>query len=288
MRATLRNSWAFVILCGFAAGCGDDPKPEETGNTQSDDPEDGGASDDTDESDTTGEPDTDDTTADETTTTDETTTADDTDESDTTGDATNDGDLPDPVLEELPPETPLSSLDEDQLAEVCEAYLATATSITNNLDGICPAQAVLTAQQSGATTNDELQESCVAAEAMCDAQVETSKAALSDANCAQAEECGATIEDFNACNRQVAALDQMVIVPVGELEAPACESVTTSQASTFGVSGGIQVLIWMQQASEAGGGSPTEENGPCQRIREQCPELGVVLDAFSGLQLPEL
>ncbi len=118
--------------------------------------------------------------------------------------------------------------------------------------------------------------------------MEASKTSLSEANCEQAEECGASIEDFNACNRQVAALNQMVIVPVGELDAPACESVTVTQASTFAISGGVQVLIWMQQASEAGGGSPTDEGGPCERIQELCPELGVVLDAFSGLQLPQL
>jgi hypothetical protein len=268
MRSILRDTLVFVMLCGLA-GCGDDPEPEDTGNTQSNDSDDAGKGNDTSDG-----------TEDEVTT-------DDPDRSDSQGsDSTSD--LPDPVLEDKPPQTPLSDLNEDELARVCAAYLDTATSITNNLDGICPVQAVVTASQASADSDDVIQEACVEAEATCVAQVASSKTALEQASCAEAEECGATIADFNACNRQVAALNQMVIVPVGDLDAPACESVTVGQASSFSVSGGLQVLIWMQQASTAGGGSPTDENGPCQRLQEQCPELGSVLDAFSNLQLPSL
>lgn len=278
MQTIVRNSLALVVLCGLSVGCGDDP-PQNTGNTQSDDNGDAGSRDNNDsDNDSTQDNDSTETTND--------TTQSDTD--DDSSNATTDVDLPDPVLDDLPSETPLSDLDEDELAEVCAAYLKTATSITENLDGICPAQAVITASQGGSTTEDELQQECVTAEATCVTQVQASKAALGAANCEEADECGATIEDFNACNRQVAALDQMVIVPVGNLDAPACESVTATEAGAFAISGGFQLLIWMQQASEAGGGAPTDEGGPCQRIQEQCPELGAVLNAFEGLQIPEL
>jgi hypothetical protein len=281
MRPTLRSSLVFVMLCGVA-GCGDDPK-EGTGNTQSDDAEDAGASDDSDPTD-------DSETSNTTDITDETNTSggDSTDTDSTDTDSTSDGELPEPVLEDLPPETPLSDLDDDELAEVCAAYLDTATSLTDNLDGICPAQSVITAYRSGAESDEALQDACVTAEATCGVQVASSQAALSAANCDQAKSCGASIADFNACNLQVAAFNEMVIVPVGELNAPACESTTASQAMAFSLSGGLQFLIWTQQASDAAGGSPTDEGGPCQRIQELCPELGAVLDAFSGIQLPEL
>ncbi len=128
MRATFRNSLAFVMLCGLSTGCGDDPKPEDTGNTQSDDSGDAGSSDDSDEADNSDESDStndgesseddaDQSTTDESTSDDET--DDSTDEDTTDEDTTNDVDLPDPVLEDLPPETPLSELEDDELAEVC-------------------------------------------------------------------------------------------------------------------------------------------------------------------------
>jgi hypothetical protein len=285
MRTTLRNTLTLVLLCTLA-GCSDDPKPEDTGNTQSDDSEDGGASDDNDSDDSNASDSTDEADDSDTTESEATDSADETDETSDETDS-NDG-LPDPVLEDVNPQTPLSGLTDDQLQEVCDAYLETATSITTNLPGICPAQAVLTASQSMPESDAEAQEACVATETTCDMQVAASQTAIAGADCARAEECGATIADFNACNRQIAALNEMVIVPVGDLNAPECSSLTVSGASGFSTLAGLTVLLGLASAEEAGGGSPTDESGPCQRLQEECPEFGAALDAFEGLQLPEL
>lgn len=262
MRPTLRHTLAFVILFGLA-GCGDDPKPDDTGKTQSDDNEDGGKGNDKSSDSTSNDTD-----------------------SDETGDTTDD-ELPEPVLDDLPPQTPLSSLDDEQLAEVCEAYLGTATSITNNLDDICPAQALIATTQSSPEDDAAAKVTCSASEAMCKTQVAASKQAIAEADCEEAKSCGATIADFNACNRQIAALNQFVIGPVGELDATECSKVTVTAAAGFAIFAAITVPGWIQDANEEGGGSPTEEGGPCERLREQCPELGSALDAFAGLDLPE-
>lgn len=262
MRPILRNTLPFVILFGLA-GCGDDPKPEDTGNTRADDKADGGKGGDR---------------SNDTTSND--------DDSDESSETTDEG-LPEPVLDELPPKTPLKDLDDEQFAEVCEAYVATAKSITNNLDDICPAQAVTETTQSMPADDAAAKATCAESEATCKSQVAASKQAIEDSDCEAAKSCGATIDDFNGCNRQIAALNQFVIGPVGKLDAPECSKVTVTSAAGFAIYAAITVPGWLEDAIEAGGGSPTEEDGPCARLRDQCPELGSALDAFAGLDLPE-
>jgi hypothetical protein len=263
-----------VWVLGFAAlltiGCGSDDKPDTSTTTPT------GTADAGDE--TTGE---ETTSEEETSTSDEspTTTEPNTGSTETPGD-----DLGEPVLEDVPPETELSDLDEDQLAEVCEAYVATATAVSVNLGQLCPAQGLFQAVQSDEVTDDEsYQAACADRVAACEAEVTTAQEASPAERCESASTCGASVADFNACNLQIAALNSIVLEPLTEQEVPECSETTQSQANNVALSLGLQLTLGLAQVSNEAGGSPTDEDGPCARINEACPDLGVVLGAFSDL-----
>lgn len=263
-----------VWVLGFAAlltvGCGSDDKPD-TSTTTPQGTVDSGA-------DTTG----DEPTSEETPTSDETPTT--TTDPDSGSTEAPSEDLGKPVLEDVPPETELSDLDEDQLAEVCEAYVATATAVSVNLGQLCPAQGLFQAVQSEEVTDDEsYQAACTDRVAACEAEVATAQEASPAERCESAATCGASVADFNECNLQIAALNSIVLEPLTEQEISECSETTQSQANNLALLLGLQLTVGLGQVSTQAGGSPTDEDGPCARINEACPDLGVVLGAFSDL-----
>lgn len=267
------NETKFWVL-GFAAlltvGCGSDDKPD-TSTTMP-----VGTSDAGDE--TTGDKPT---SEEETSTTGESPT---TTEPDSGSTETPSDDLGEPVLEDVPPETELSDLDEDQLAEVCEAYIATSTAVSVNLGQLCPAQGLALAVQSEEVTDDEsYQAACTDQVAACEAEVATAQEVSPAERCESAATCGASVADFNACNLQIAALNSIVLAPLTEQEVPECSETTQAQANNIALPLIVQFSLLLAQASKEAGGSPTDEDGPCARINEACPELGVVLGAFGEL-----
>lgn len=192
--------------------------------------------------------------------------------------------LGEPVLEEVPPQTELAELDDDQLAEVCEAYVKTATAVSESLALLCPAQGLFQAVQStSATDDDSFQAECSVQVTTCESDVAAAQEETPEERCESASSCGASIEDFNACNRQIAALNGTVLTPLSEEEVPACEDTSLDEANNLAVLLGLQLVLGLQQVETQAGGSPTDPEGPCQRINEMCPDLGVALGAFSDL-----
>lgn len=190
----------------------------------------------------------------------------------------------DPVLEDIPPETELSELDEDQLAEVCGAYVKTSTAVNANLGDLCPVQSLFLAVQTEGVDDDESYESACSEELeACEALVDVSQAQTPEERCESASECGATIEDFNACNRQIAAMNRILLAPLANEEVSACSETSYSQASSQATLLGLQGLLGLTQVSQEEGGNPTDPDGPCQRIGDACPDLGVALGAFGEL-----
>jgi hypothetical protein len=188
------------------------------------------------------------------------------------------------VLEDIPPETQLSELDDDQLAEVCGAYVKTSTAVNANLGELCPVQSLfLAVQREGVEDDESYQSACSEELEACEAQVDVAQAQTPEERCESADECGATIEDFNACNRQIAALNSVLLEPMADEDVSECSETSFDQASNQATLLGLQALLGLSQVSAQAGGSPTDEDGPCQRIGEACPDLGVALGAFGEL-----
>ncbi len=199
------------------------------------------------------------------------------------------GGVGDPVLEEVPPETELSELDEDQLAEVCEAYVKTSNAVSANLGELCPAQGLFQATQSADVTDDEsYQAECAAQVEACEEQVATASEETPEMRCESAGQCGASVQDFNDCNAQIAALNEYVLGPLSNQQVTECSETTQAQANNQALLLGLTFAAGLTTVEQEAGGSPTDADGPCARISEACPELGVALGAFSelGEQLP--
>lgn len=248
------------ILTLLAVGCGSDEKPE----TSTTDPTPSETSSDT------SEPPEEDTTA-----------------GDDTGSTTPD--VGDPVLTDVPPETELSDLSEDQRAEVCAAYVKTATVVNANLGSLCPAQALFLAVQNPEVTDDASYRSeCSAQLEVCETQVAAAQEDSPEERCEKGVACAASIEDFNACNAQIAALNTFVLEPLAEREISECSKTTRADANTAALLLGLTAASGMTNVTNTAGGSPADEDGPCSRINEACPGLGVSLGALGDLasQLP--
>lgn len=200
------------------------------------------------------------------------------------GPVTSPDEVGDPVLEEVPPATELSELDDEQRAEVCEAYVKTSVAVSANLEALCPTQGLFQAAQNEEVTDDEsFRAECTAQVEACEAQVAAAGEDSPEERCASGSACGATIKEFNDCNRQIAALNRIVLEPLTEEEVSECSETTQAEASNTASELGITVLFGIAKVNGEAGGSPTDEDGPCARISEACPELGVALGAFSDL-----
>lgn len=258
------NARVMALLTLLVVGCGSEDKPA-TENTNPDDKADAGAE--------TSAPPAESTAPDE-----------------TSGPAEPSGDgLGDPVLEDVPPATELSELDEDQLAEVCVAYVKTATAVSANLGELCPTQGLFQATQNPEVTDDEsYQAECAEQVAACEVQVAAAQEDSPEERCANGAACGATVEDFNDCNAQIAALNRLVLEPLTDKEVSECSETALTDARDAATLLGLEVLIGLNSVTREAGGSPTDEDGPCSRVSAECPELGVALGAFSdlGSQLP--
>lgn len=254
------NTWVLAMVTAVAVGCGSDDKPETDTTGNEDDSSEG--------SETTSEPES------------------SSGPADTSGPApqpSND-DIGEPVLEEVPPETELSDLTDDQLAEVCAAYVKTSEAVAESLNGLCPVQSLfLAVQREGIDDDESYQAACAEEFSACEAQLEESQAQTPEERCESAGECGASIEDFNDCNRQIAALDTVLLQPLSGQEVSECSETSLSTAQDQAGILGIQAVLGIATVQNQAGGSPTDPDGACQRIAEACPDLGVALGAFADL-----
>jgi len=264
-RLNKTNAYVLGLVTLMAVGCGSEDKPATDTTNTGNQEEDSGTS----------EP------PDETTVVQE--------ETDSGPPAPTGGDIGDPVLDDVPPETELSDLDDEQRAEVCEAYVKTANAVSANLGELCPAQGLFQAVQTETVTNDATyQDECAARVEACEVQVAAAQEDSPAERCASGAACGASVKDFNDCNAQIAALNRVVLEPLTGQTIPECSETTQTQATNAALLLGITVVAGLNQVTDETGGNPTEEDGPCARISEACPELGVALGAFSelGSQLP--
>lgn len=189
-----------------------------------------------------------------------------------------------PVLSDVDPDTELSELDEDQLEEVCAAYIKTSDAVSDNLEQLCPAQSLFFAIQAETVTDDaSFQAECATQQKACETQIDEANDETPEDRCAGASECGATLEDFNACNAQVAAMNRLVFIPLTKQDVSECSETSLADATNQASALGILFLLGLTQASNAAGGSPTDADGPCQRIASACPEFGLALGAFGEL-----
>jgi hypothetical protein len=267
-RLNKTNAWLLGLVTVLAVGCGSEDKPatDTTSPTDSSEPDAAPPAETSEPGDTTAGP----------------------DETDP-GPTNPSGDLGDPVLEDVPPETELSDLDEEQLAEVCEAYVKTSEAVSANLGALCPTQGLFQASQSADVTDDEsYQAECAEQVEACELQIAATQEDSPAERCENGAACGASVQDFNDCNAQIAALNRLVLEPLTESEVPECSETTQTQASSTALVLGIRVAAGLNAVTAEAGGSPTDQEGPCARISEACPELGVALGAFSDLasQLP--
>jgi hypothetical protein len=255
------NTWVLAMVTAVAVGCGSDDKPE-TDTTGNEDESSSEGSETTSEPESSSGP------------------------ADTSGPAPqpSNGDIGEPVLEEVPPETELSDLTDDQLAEVCAAYVKTSEAVEESLSQSCPVQSLFLAVQGEGVDDDEsYQAACAEEFAACEAQLEESQGQTPEERCESAGECGASIKDFNDCNQQIAALDTVLLQPLTEQEVSECSETSLTTATNQAGIIGIQALLGITTVENQTGGSPTDPDGACQRIADACPDLGVALGAFAEL-----
>lgn len=256
-RMNFGNVWVTVIATTLALGCGSDEKPS-TGSTTDDDSSGSTAP------------------------------SSETPRSDTSTPGNTSQPAPDelgsPVLPDVDPDTELSDLDEDQLKEVCTAYVKTSDAVGDSLEQLCPAQSLFFAFQAESVDDDaSYQAECEAQLEACQTQVDESDDATPEERCAGAAECGATLEDFNACNAQVAAMNRLVFIPLTKEEVAECSETSYQEAADKAGSLGLAFIVRLAQVTAQTGGNPADADGPCQRIAEACPEFGVALGAFGEL-----
>jgi hypothetical protein len=189
-----------------------------------------------------------------------------------------------PVLTDVDPDTELSDLDDDQLKEVCTAYVKTSDAVSDSLGQLCPAQSLFFAIQTESVIDDEsYQAECAAQLDACEEQVEEANEETPEQRCAGAGACGATLEDFNACNAQIAAMNRLVLVPLTKEKIQECSDTSHQDAANKAAALGVMFFVNLANVTAQTGGNPTQADGPCQRIAETCPEFGLALGAFGEL-----
>lgn len=237
------------------------------------------------------------TTSDQTSDTD--TTDGDSDESDTSSDDTSSGpvdttdtetpqnpdpdELPDPVLPDVPSDTPLSELDDDELEQVCEAYVETAELMVAKLPDLCPLLGVNAGLSAMTTDQSMLRAACSVGFDECADDVTTAEASVGTLTCGPASDCTATIGQFNACNRQVAAVNQWLLDPLIELDAPSCEEVTSASATSLQISAGITLIGGNARVVAEAGGLPSDADSPCAELQQECPDFAAPFTSLQGV-----
>ena len=261
---------SLVSVLACAVGCGGSDE-EETGTTSDD-------SADTDTSDDTSDETSDDTTDEGS---DDTDTGSTTDEPDPV--APTPTGLPDPVLPDVPSDTPLSDLEDDELQEVCDAYIRTAEVMVGRMPGLCNLQGVSAGLETMSTDEATLRAACEVGRDSCADQAASAEDTVDMLTCGPANDCDATLEQFNECNRQIAAADQYLLGPLLELDAPECSELTATEAAALAAEAEITLLTGAISAGVAGGGLPSAADGPCAELEQQCPEFAAPYTSLSAM-----
>lgn len=266
---------SFVSLMAFVVSCGGTDK-EETGTTSDD------TSDTSDATDDTGDGTEQSTDATDVDTTDvDTTDVDTTDTPDPVSPGS--GELPEPVLPDVPPETPLSELDDDQLQEVCEAYVETAEVMVSRLPDVCNIRGA--GAGIAAETMDEatLRAACEVGHDACVSAASDAEDTVASLSCGPAGDCDATLEQFNDCNRQIAAANELLLTPLIELDAPECSELTVAEAAALEGQVNLVLITGAISVGVAAGGLPSDADGPCGELERQCPDFAAPYTSLSAL-----
>lgn len=184
---------------------------------------------------------------------------------------------PDPVLPDVDGDTPVSDLDDDEAEQVCEAYLETAERLLDRVEGACGFVGLSVLDELESPTDQEFQAACHEAREGCRLDAEAGKQALAGAQCGEASECEATVDEFNQCYAQIHLLDSVVLGPLSAAEVPPCDEMTVQEAT---VKQGEVVLGLLPALLNEDLASLFEGESACQAIDEQCPGYSVPVEEF--------
>lgn len=179
---------------------------------------------------------------------------------------------PDPILPDLPQDTPVSDLTDDQFQEVCDAYLESADRVLKNYGKACGVVALNDALEAEPETTEEFRELCGEARLGCEAETKAATALVGSLECNQDGTCQATVAEFNSCNQQISAVDRGLLFPLANVDVPPCEKLTPRiaravQLEAFVALGGSLELIEEAMADDSA----------CNAIQNQCPDFVVPL-----------
>jgi hypothetical protein len=191
---------------------------------------------------------------------------------------------PPPILPDVDPATPISDLSSEEFEQVCAAYVETLDGLIENLAASCDTQAVSAAQDSGATDTEEYRAACAEARAVCVEQSAAAALIVSVLECND-QSCAATLDQFDSCRTQVAALDAVAFRPIAALDAPSCDEVTPALGAAYALRVAATLLVSSAGVSAEQGGSPFQDDSPCDAINNQCPGFAAPLgvDLVGGM-----
>ncbi len=184
---------------------------------------------------------------------------------------------PDPILPGVEGDTPVSELEDAEVEQVCEAYLETGERLLGRAEGLCGFVGLSVLDELESPTDEAFQAACHEARERCRLDTESGKQALADAQCGDASECGATIDQFNECYAQMHLLDSVIIGPLSAQEVPACEDMTVQAATEKQTELLFALLPALLNEDLA---SLFEGESACEVIDEECPGYAIPVEEF--------
>ncbi|MEN9579299.1 MAG: hypothetical protein RJA70_2308 [Pseudomonadota bacterium] len=178
--------------------------------------------------------------------------------------------LPDDLLPDVPRDTPIADLTDDQFEEVCGAYLETAKSVVENIEGACGFSALNDALEANTQSTEEFREVCSEARLTCESEAKAAQGAVGLLTCNQDTTCQATVEQFSSCNQQISAINGGLLVPVAGVEVPPCDKLTPRIAQAIQIQAFVALAGSLGLIEEIG-----NADSPCKAIQMECPDFAV-------------
>lgn len=185
--------------------------------------------------------------------------------------------LPDPILPEVEGDTPLSELEEDEADQVCQAYMDSAKQMLERSEALCSLAGLSVLQEMDSPTDEEFRTACNEARESCRLESQGGAQALANAQCGDASECAATVDQFNECQLMMHRLDALVLGPLSSIEVADCNDMSAQQARMK--SDEVLVALLPALLSEELV-ALLEEGNACEVIDEQCPGYAIPTDSF--------
>lgn len=180
-----------------------------------------------------------------------------------------------PMLPDVPRETVIDDLPEDDRIAVCRVYVQSAASVIESATGACGAIAVNSAlRDQGA---GDFASACQTSRSSCEENLASAGQTIDTLDCTMPTECAATIGEFEDCRAELDLLTDSILDPVGAIDIPACASISTIQATLLQ----LQIAGAFATGASASGlefGAGGVQMSACEPLNEKCPNFAVPTD----------